>query len=641
MQQKLSVIAGLLALAVLGLVFALSSSPVAAGPAPQPNGPEIVGGQEADPGEWPWQVALIDAGGDTYWDQFCGGSLIDKMWVVTAAHCVYPNTQPGDIEVLAGIHNLKSPDAGYQRLAVSKIIMHPQYNHPSHDYDIALLKLTKPATFGPNRADALAVGAIGLVAPDAGAFDGVTATVTGWGNILSSGTNYPDKLQEVEVPVITNAACNQSYGGKITDRMLCAGFKSGGKDSCQGDSGGPLVIFDQTRSKWMLAGIVSWGTGCALPNFYGVYGRVTEFNQWVMDQTGLGQEGPFEVVADGLNNPRHLTFDEDGALYVAEAGFGGDSPCVNGPEGNVCLGPSGSVTRVVGDSQTRITDDLYSLAHPEDGSSAIGPHDVALDGDGNLFAVVGLGANPASRGQGKPLGANGLNLGQLAQVNPNGSWNNVVDVAGYEGTNNPDEGEPDSNPYGVLAVEDGFVVADAGGNDLVHINDEGTITTLAVFPDRMVEFPPNSGQEIPMQAVPTSVVVGPDGDYYVGQLTGFPFPAGGANVYRVPAGGGQPQVYAGGFTTIVDLSFDEWGNLYVLEIDDNGLATDGGTGRLIRLNKDGSRETIAANGLVMPGGVEVGPDGKIYVSNFSVMKGLGQVVRLDAIWQVYLPAVLR
>jgi sugar lactone lactonase YvrE len=131
-----------------------------------------------------------------------------------------------------------------------------------------------------------------------------------------------------------------------------------------------------------------------------------------------------------------------------------------------------------------------------------------------------------------------------------------------------------------------------------------------------------------MQAVPTTVVRGPDGWHYVGQLTGFPFPQGGARVYRIPPEGGTPEIYASGFTNIIDIVFGPEGALYVLEFDSNGLTTAGSTGALIKVGAGGTHTTIASTGLTNPGGVAFGPDGRIYVTNMAVAPGGGQVLRV-------------
>ncbi len=364
-------------------------------------------------------------------------------------------------------------------------------------------------------------------------------------------------------------------------------------------------------------------------------------------QAAVQTPAGIEVVASNLNNPRGLTFGPDGALYVAEAGNGGAGDCMPNPEGgdDVCYGATGSILQITtpmsNPTQTRVITGLASVAVIT-GTGASGPHDIAFNEAGMPYIVVGLGQDPAQRDGSSDL----ANLGQLVSADLSGAWSNEVDIAAYETAENPAGGPLDSNPFSLVAVEDGYLVSDAGANALLHISATGTITTFAVFPTRTVEFPPGSGTMIPMEPVPTGVAVGPDGAYYVGELTGFPFPVGGAQVYRVVPGE-PPEVYADGFTNVVDVAFDADGNLYVLEIATNSLLTGDPTGALIRVTPEGDRAVIASPELFMPTAVVIGPDGAAYVSNFGIFPSFdgegpptGQVIRItipEAQFVYYLP----
>jgi hypothetical protein len=169
--------------------------------------------------------------------------------------------------------------------------------------------------------------------------------------------------------------------------------------------------------------------------------------------------------------------------------------------------------------------------------------------------------------------------------------------------------------------------------DLLKVDRKGRISVVAVFPTRIVPAPPGIPglpPEIEMQSVPTSAVKGPDGANYVGELTGFPFPPGKARVYRVKPGH-KPKVVARGFTNIIiDIAFDKRGRLYVLEIATGGLLNTPENelpqGRLVRVNKDGSRTTLASEGLAAPGGFVLG-HGAAYITNNSILSDAGQVVK--------------
>jgi len=360
-----------------------------------------------------------------------------------------------------------------------------------------------------------------------------------------------------------------------------------------------------------------------------------------------GGGGPtVTVIATDLHNPRGLNFGPDGGLYVAEAGTNGhhNGLCrVMGDGATKCYSETGSISRIDLDKgmTQRIIEDLPSLILPTaspnvgNGAGATGAHDISFQGMGNAYVSIGLGGNPVWR---QDFGPDGALLGRLARFNPSGKFRFNEDLAEYEFENNPDGFVPDSNPYGLLARPGKVIYADAGGNSLNQVTARGTVTTLAVFPNLLVPAPippspsptPTPGTMIPVQAVPTSVALGPDGYYYVGQLTGGPFTVGAANVYRVPPGGGTPEVVYSNFTNIIDLTFGPDGSLYVLEIARAAIPRFGLGGRLVRIEPDGTRtDIISGPPLIAPGGVVVGSDGAIYVTNMSTSALTGQVLKIE------------
>jgi hypothetical protein len=331
------------------------------------------------------------------------------------------------------------------------------------------------------------------------------------------------------------------------------------------------------------------------------------------------------VVATGLDNPRGIIAGPDGTLLVAEAGKGGTGKCLPSPEGGEsCFGLSSAVTLVWpkkgGWGQKRVVTGLPSIAD-KDGSGALGLHDLAW-GRGGLFGTIGLGGSPETR---TAFGPDAKLMGHVVWFGPK-KVVPVADLTGFEAKNNPDAKDAgsavDSNPYGLLATSHGLVATDAGGNDVLAIDKRGKIKVITVLHKRDVQ---NGNTKVAVQAVPTSVVRGPDGALYVGQLTGFPFVKGAAKVWRVVPGH-KPTVYASGFTNIIDIAFDRWGRLLVLEISKNGLLTNDPTGALIRVDH-GKQTELVPGKLTLPGGLLIGRDA-LYVTNKSVFPGGGEVLRI-------------
>jgi hypothetical protein len=267
------------------------------------------------------------------------------------------------------------------------------------------------------------------------------------------------------------------------------------------------------------------------------------------------------VLIQDLHNPRQLAFAPDGSLYVTEAGIAAGS----GPATIVRGEPfiytdTGSVTRYAGGTATRFLTGLPSIYGSTSGDVS-GPNGIVAGPGGLLTIAIGAGINPLVRAT--DLAPVGMNLGRLQT--PTGS----VDVSAYEAANNPAGGPVDSNPWHVAAlIQGGYLVTDAGSNSLLKVGTDGAVSLIASFASRAL------GGPFPTEPVPTGIAVGPDGAYYVGELTGFPFVAGAARIYRI-APGEAPTIFATGFTMISDLAFAADGSLYALEYDSNGLLAAG------------------------------------------------------------------
>ena len=226
--------------------------------------PDIIGGREAVPGAWPWQVGVVNHfNANNFEAQYCGGSLIAPNWVLTAAHCV-DGKEPSVIDILVGAHRLSDNS---QRVQGDRVIVHPGYDSAALENDLALVRLSTTVTQTP----------IALYTPVAGVDElrFMRATVIGWGVFDSGG--FPDALREVALPLVDWKRCADAFVSPITDNMICAGYHPLTKTACYGDSGGPLMVQDE-GGQWLQIGIVSWGPAtCVSGDGYDVYTRVGNF----------------------------------------------------------------------------------------------------------------------------------------------------------------------------------------------------------------------------------------------------------------------------------------------------------------------------------------------------------------------------
>jgi glucose/arabinose dehydrogenase len=331
-----------------------------------------------------------------------------------------------------------------------------------------------------------------------------------------------------------------------------------------------------------------------------------------------GSKQSVRVVARGLNNPRGVAVASDGSVFVAQAGKAGPI-CLGKGEDQTCGGFTGAITKIQNGTVVRAAGGLLSIGG-KGGAFAVGVDGVAVGPDYSLYGIVT--AIPPNPPKGVPAAAI-AQAGKVLKLGPAGQKAVLADISKTEFTQNPDGRQRDSNPYGIAWSPSGLLVTDAAGNDLLQVAPDGSVRVLAVFPSQ-------PGRKRPIESVPTSVAVGPDGAYYVGELGGDGVRAK-ARIWRLVPGQ-APTVWATGFTAITGLAFGPDGSMYVLELAKHGLgAAQRGDvkGALYRLTPGQRPVEIAPGALTLPGGVGVGPDGTIYVSVNSVFPGRGAVVAIS------------
>lgn len=272
----------------------------------------IVGGTPISITSAPWQVLLVDYDpaywsveiGQAYWP-FCGGSIINPYWVVTAAHCVDDSSTWPYLRIAAGVTTTNGISSN-TFIDVARVLVHEQWNSQTSENDVALLELSSPIDLTSTSRRAIDLPtSVGGTWPSSG----TNAYITGWGATSYEG-NSSNALRGATIQVLASPGSGScgSYGGSYAPAsMLCAGVAGGGIDTCQGDSGGPLAIL--VDGKWTLGGITSWGNGCASAGFPGLYTRVTSYVAWIQSQSTVTPAAPTITSIESRNRALRVVFD--------------------------------------------------------------------------------------------------------------------------------------------------------------------------------------------------------------------------------------------------------------------------------------------------------------------------------------------
>ena len=346
---------------------------------------EIVGGEDCDISEYPWQAGLSACG------YACGASVIHQYWVITAAHCVEEAGQIISTDCLTVSVGSSSPFASSgDEYEVEEIISHPNYGWNGND--IALLRMKQPIEFNDDTQP------ISIICSDqvsAGAQDvGVMSTITGWGN-TSQGGQGSDVLQFIEVPIISpdDPDLNNQLANQVNPTTeILAGAIDGGMDSCQGDSGGPLVVRNVEDTEWLLVGITSWGLGCAQSGKPGVYTKVSNYTSWIYNNTDGCIDADISTACDeSIENPGCMddeacNYDPSaeintGCVYTTNPLYDCTGDCVNNSDGDILCDEEDNCPDNTNTSQSDSDNDGVGNAC-DNCSSIYNPDQLDTDGDG-------------------------------------------------------------------------------------------------------------------------------------------------------------------------------------------------------------------------------------------------------------------